>query len=110
MNGAKRTKLTLAEILKSIIPPKSAWRIEVITIIAKESQAISSYRITGELAKRGFKTRVNVVHSFLELLVKRGICMRPCERVSKKVEISEFGKSVAELLEASVDSGQKDNE
>jgi|YelNatPaOPRAMG01_1025707.scaffolds.fasta_scaffold95209_2 repressor of nif and glnA expression len=104
---------TILGILKTILPERERWRLEVLKIIADSGEPITSYRIAAELSKRGFKTRISTVHRFLDILKKTGVSYRKKEWdevKSKCIKISEKGIKVIEILKTRVDSFSSNNQ
>jgi repressor of nif and glnA expression len=100
-------------ILKTILPERERWRLEVLKIIADSGKPITSYRIAAELSKRGFKTRISTVHPFLDILNEIGVGYRDkMWKVigSKCIVISEKGMKVVEILKTCVDSFSSNNQ
>jgi len=99
-------------ILKTIMPERERWRLEVLKIIADSDRPITSYRIAVELSKRGFNTRVSTVHRFLDILNEIGVGYRDKKWVEvgrKCIKISEKGMKVIEILKTCIDNFSSNN-
>jgi len=103
---------TVLGILKTIMPERERWRLEVLKIIADSDRPITSYRIAVELSKRGFNTRVSTVHRFLDILNEIGVGYRDKKWVEvgrKCIKISEKGMKVIEILKTCIDNFSSNN-